>query len=328
VTIIIRQPGTQATIQDLGRPGWQHVGVTVGGAMDQCAHRIANLLVGNDENAAAVECAFAGTAVQFTVPTTFAITGRDVKATLDGVPILPWRATRAERMQLLIVHAGVWSTVALAGGVDVALVLNGRGTALRAGFGGFQGRSLQREDAVPLGAPTPRSMQITDDLNAHRRTSANWGITVIPPYSPSPTIRIISGPELNALTSTSREALLGDSFRVSADSDRMGTRLRGPVLALSSPREMLSSGVTVGTVQLPPDGSPIVLMADRQTTGGYPRLGDVITVDQPLVAQLRPGESLRFSLTSLHEAHREYHAREDSISRAAVALSLRFGAAS
>ncbi len=328
MSITVRQPGMQTTVQDLGRPMWQHIGVPVGGAMDNAAHRIANLLVGNDDGAAALECALGGVALQFSRPALVALTGRDLSASLDGTPIPAWHPFTAHPGELLVLHSGCRTTIAIAGGIDVPVILDARGTSLRAAFGGFHGRALRRDDVIPLGPGTARSDRMRAYLDARGRIVADWSASraLLPPYTTTPTLRFIAGPEYPRLTDASRDVLLRDTFRIAPDSDRMGFRLTGQTLSLVTARELTSSGVTAGTIQLPPGGAPIVLMADRQTTGGYPRLGDVIAVDLPLLAQLRPGDSLRFVPTSLAEAQAAYCAREADLQRADRALSLRFAA--
>jgi len=326
VSFIIRQAGIQTTVQDLGRPGWQHAGVPEGGAMDRVAHRIANLLVGNPDGAAALECPLGSVALQFTAPALVALAGRDIAASLDGVTIPAWQPFRAETGALLALHTGCRTSVAIAGGIDVPVVLGARGTSMRAGFGGFHGRALRRDDILPIGEPTPLGKQMVSRLVEAGRMIADWGAgpALRPSYAIQPTVRIIEGPELRWLTDASRERFFGASFRVAPESDRMGFRLQGPTLALTRSMEMLSAGVTVGTIQLPPGGAPIVLMADRQTTGGYPRLGDVIAYDLPLLAQLRPGDDVRFDTIALDDAHTLYRHREHDLSRARHALHLRF----
>ena len=328
MTLVVRHPGIQATVQDLGRLASQHIGVSVGGAMDEQAHRLANALVGNDADAPALDCAFGGIALQCDAPTLIALTGRDITASLDGASIPAWHAVRAHAGGLLVLHTGCRTTIAVAGGFDVSAVLGGRGTSLRAAFGGWHGRALRKDDRLPVSAPSPLAQRMTADLENRKRIIGDWSVgpTLRPPYSAHPTVRIIIGPEFEQLTSASRDTFLRDSFRVAPESDRMGYRLTGHSLALTAPREMLSSGVTAGTIQLPPGGAPIVLMADRQTTGGYPRLGDVIAVDLPLIAQLRPGDSVGFAPVSLSLAHALYRMREQHLTRATRALQLRFAA--
>jgi antagonist of KipI len=324
--VVVRTPGIQTTVQDLGRAAWQHIGVSVGGALDEQAHRIANLLVGNALDAPALDCALGGIALQFDAPALVALAGRDITASLDGTPIPGWHVFRARPGELLVLHTGCRTTIAIAGGIDVSAVLDGRGTSLRAAFGGWQGRALRRDDRLPVGAASALAMRIAQNLDAQQRRLGDWTVSprIFPPYSGSPTVRFIPGPEHALLSAASRAAFSGDSFRVAPESDRMGYRLTGPALALTSQRDMVSSGVTAGTIQLPPGGAPIVLLADRQTTGGYPRLGDVIAVDLPLVAQLRPGDRVRFAATSLEQAHTLLRQREHDLARASSAISLRF----
>lgn len=326
MSVTVRQAGIQTTVQDLGRPGWQHAGVPEGGAMDRMAHRIANLLVGNQDDAAALECTLGGVALQFTSPALVALAGRDITASLDGVAVPAWQPFRAEAGALLVLHTGCRTSVAIAGGIDVPVVLGARGTSLRAGFGGFHGRALRRDDVVPIGEPTPLGKQMHSRLVERGRVIAGWGAgpSLRPAYAVRPTVRIIEGPELRCLNDASRASLFGASFRIAPESDRMGFRLQGQMLALTTPMEMLSAGVTVGTIQLPPGGAPIVLMADRQTTGGYPRLGDVITCDLALIAQLRPGDEVQFDTIPLDLAHSLYLRREHDLTRARHALRLRF----
>lgn len=329
VSITVKHPGLMTTVQDLGRPMWQHIGVPVGGAMDSSAHRIANLLVGNSAHLAALECTLGGVALQFDTLTLLALTGREIAASLDAMPIPAWHPFLAHAGQLLVLHTGCRTTIAIAGGIDVPVVLDGRGTSLRAGFGGWHGRALRREDVLPTGRPTADGTAIMAHLTARARSVADWSVSpsVRAPYTDTPTVRFITGPEFEQLTDASRNALLGDTFRIAPDSDRMGFRLTGNTLSLTTAREMLSSGVTAGTIQLPPGGAPIILMADRQTTGGYPRLGEVISVDLPLLAQLRPGDSVRFTPVSLAEAQADLRQQEHDLTTAARALQLRFAAA-
>ena len=326
MTIVVRAPGIQTTVQDLGRLAWQHAGVPVGGAMDEQAHRIANLLVGNDAADAALDCALGGIALQFESDALLALTGRNITASIDGVPVPPWRTLRARRGGLLALHNGCRTTIAIAGGISVPTVLDGRGTCLRGVFGGWHGRALRRDDRLPIGAAAPLAMRIAAHLDARHRAVGDWGASCAlrPAYAAATSVRMIPGPEHAALTPASRDALFGDTFRIAPESDRMGYRLAGPSLALTSHREMVSSGVTAGTIQLPPGGAPIVLMADRQTTGGYPRLGDIIAVDLPLLAQLQPGDRVSFAAVTLDVAHSLLRQREYDLAKATHAIHLRF----
>jgi antagonist of KipI len=324
MTLVVRQAGMLSTVQDRGRTQWQHLGVPVSGSMDLTAHRIANILVGNTEDAATIECTLGGAAFQFTQPMLFAIAGRQCQASLDGVPVLPWRSLAAHAGALLALHNGVRTTLAVGGGVSVPRVLDSRSTSLRAGFGGFDGRPLKRDDVVTCGAESSLSAHLRELLTSEGRSVSDWsaGAGVRPGYSAEPTVRIIRGPQFDALDEHSQRVLLRDAFRVSNESDRMGFRLTGPPLALAHAQELTSSAVTFGTIQLPPGGSPIVLMADRQTTGGYPRIADVISVDLPLLAQLQPGDSVRFVTTTVDQAHTLRRAHDAACASAERAIKL------
>jgi antagonist of KipI len=326
MSFVVQRAGMQTTVQDRGRIDHQHIGVPVGGAMDAMAHRNANMLVGNTDDHATLECTLAGTAVQFNSPALIALAGRDVAASVDGRAVPAWHAFRIHAGGLLSIHAGCRTSIAVAGGINVPHVLGSRSTCLRAGFGGWHGRALRIDDVLPIGASTAIGARMLQYLEARERASGDWStaLTLHPAYSAAPTVRIIAGPEHSALTDESRTTLWNEAFRIAPESDRMGFRLTGHTLELEQPREMLSSGVTAGTIQLPPGGAPIVLMADRQTTGGYPRLGDVIAVDLPLLAQLRPGDHVRFAPIALDVAQELYRARETNLAQAQRSLHLRF----
>ena len=294
--------GPLTTVQDLGRHGRQGEGVPESGAMDVVAARIANLLVGNDERAAVIESTLAGPALLFDSDTTVALGGGDFGATVDGEPVAPWHAFPVRAGATLALgnaRHGCRAYIAIAGGVDVPCVLDARSTCLPARFGGHEGRALRAGDVFAVSEAPPRHV---------RRALAS---TLRPEHHA--TVRLIAGAQLDALDDSSRELLFGAGLHVSSRSDRTGYRLEGPALRLRAPIELLSSAVTTGTLQLPPNGQPILLMADHQTTGGYPVLGQVATVDLGTVAQLRPGDAIRFAPVSLDDAQRLYLERERSL---------------
>ena len=325
-------PGVLTTVQDRGRAGHQREGIPVSGAMDDLSLRLVNLLVGNDENAAALELTLIGPTLRFDERTLIALGGADVGASVDGTPIPLWRPVCVAAGSIVTAEAAVRGCrgyLAVAGGIDVPLVLGSRSTYVRAALGGVGGRALRRGDVVPCGAPSELSRRIAAAIlerdTPGRVAVARWGAaaTLLPHLAPRTTIRVLEGEHTHMLTPQSAEQLWTAEFRVGAQSDRMGYRLEGATLELSQPIEILSEAVAFGTIQLPPGGNPIVLMADRQTTGGYPRIGEVATVDLPLVAQLKPGDRLRFRPISLDEAQRLYLAREDDIAQARMAIALR-----
>ena len=294
--------GPATTVQDLGRRGTQRDGVPESGAMDGHAVRLANLLVGNGEDAAVLESTLAGPALLFGRAAVVALGGGDFGATVDGEPLAPWHAVPLHAGTTLTLgnaRRGCRAYVAVAGGVGVPMVLGSRSTYSSGRFGGFDGRPLRAGDVLTL-----------DDTLAPplRRALA---ASLRPVYGS--TIRLIEGEHQSLLDESSRDALLGGALRVSTRSDRMGFRLEGATLRLRERLELLSSGVTIGTIQLPPSGEPILLMSDHQTTGGYPVLGHVASVDLGSVAQLRPGDPISFVPISLDEAQQLYLERERSL---------------
>jgi antagonist of KipI len=293
--------------------------------------RIANLLVGNEDDAAALEASLIGPALAFDEETLIALTGAEMEATVDGHSVPTWRAMLVRAGATLRFGRptiGCRAYVAVAGGIAAAPVFGSRSTYLRAKFGGHGGRSLKPGDVVETAPPSPRSRGIAASLASggarNGASIARWTIATMvrPRYGDDVVARLVSGAHVGLLTAPSRDALAGATFRVSSSSDRMGYRLEGATLSLRQPVELLSEGVTFGTVQLPPGGSPIVLMADAQTTGGYPRVGEVASVDLPLIAQLKPGDRLRFRFISLEDAQALYLARETDIAQARAAIAL------
>jgi antagonist of KipI len=327
----VLHPGQLATVQDRGRFGHQDRGIPTAGAMDELSLRVANLLVGNDETAAALECTLVGPTIRFDEHALIALGGADLGTTANGTALPLWRPICIPAGTMVSAKSatrGCRCYIAVAGGIDVPSVLGSRSTYLRASLGGLAGRALHRGDSLPIGIQTELSRRIgtaiTDQQGRGRVAIGRWGASasLLPFYGPSTTIRLIEGEHAPLLTAESAEQMWNGEFRVGVQSDRMGYRLEGPSLALGAPRELLSEAVSFGTMQLPPGGNPIVLMADRQTTGGYPRIGEVASVDLPLLAQLKPGDKLRFRAIPLDEAQRLYLAREHNIRQARTAIAL------
>jgi antagonist of KipI len=314
--IRITRGGLLTTVQDLGRAGMQQHGIATGGAMDTTAHRVVNLLVGNPEDAATLECTMIGPELEFEDDLLLAIGGGDLGATLDGAPIPMWCPFTARPGSVLAfsgARSGCRAYVAVAGGVDVPIVLGSRGTDLIAGMGGLDGRALQRNDEIGAGPPSDLSQRIRERLSADPRHARSAGRSLLPRRSPEPVARIIHGPEHDRFSAVSRELLSADAFEVSPQSNRMGLRLMGPALALAGLYDLHSSPVAAGTVQVPPSGDPIVLMADHQTIGGYPRMASVITADLGIFAQAPPGMRVRFREVDVAEAQSAYLDREHDL---------------
>jgi antagonist of KipI len=313
-TLVVEAPGLLTTVQDRGRGGFQHLGVGPGGPMDPLSHALANLLVGNGPDAAALELTLVGPVLRFDAHALVALCGADLSATVEGEPLPLWRPVwirAGARIAFGAPLRGARATLAVAGGLAVPAVLGSRSTHLAGGFGGWQGRPLRTGDVLPLGpAPGPpsgppcpallRTLLRGDRPLAPLPWFAPWYREVS--FARPAVLRLVPGPRWPELEPASLAALLEGGLRVDPRSDRMGLRLRrpedGPGLALAGPREERSGPVATGTLQLPPGGEAILLMADRQTTGGYPRLGEVAAVDLPAAAQLGPREALRFRLVT------------------------------
>ena len=284
--------------------------------MDTHAARVANLLVGNDERAAVLEATLAGPTLVFERDTVFAIGGADFGARLDDEGVPPWRSRQAiagATLELGPSRSGCRAYVAIAGGIDVPVVLGSRATYVPAAFGGFHGRSLKAGDVVPLGTSA--------SSGAGAASGRALAAAFVPRYGR--TLRVLPGDHLTRLNPLARKQLFDAALIVSPRSDRMGYRLEGITFDGLAMPELLSAAVTMGTIQLPSDGAPILLMADRQTTGGYPRLGQIATVDLGSAAQLRPGDTVRFEEISLDDAQRLYLERERALDALRRALAHR-----
>jgi antagonist of KipI len=287
--------GMLTTVQDLGRRGHRAAGVPLSGAMDAMALRVVNLLAGNLENAAGLEFTLVGPELEFSAETIVAVGGGD----FGGLPRWqPVRVSAGERLSFGPAQSGCRGYLAIAGGFEVAPVLGSRSTYLRAALGGFHGRALQDGDVLAA-------------ADVVRHVVGHWHIDerILPAYSAQPTVRVLRGAQADEFD----ETLCATEFKVSPQSDRMGVRLAGPPMVRRRGGELTSAAVVPGTIQVPPDGQPIVLMADAQTIGGYPQVAHIIDVDQPLVAQLRPGDALRFREVTLAMAHELVLARERAL---------------
>jgi antagonist of KipI len=330
--IKIIKPGLLTTIQDLGRYGFQKYGVIVSGVMDPLSHRIANLLVGNEENTPTLEITMVGPVIEFERDTLISICGGDLSPSIDGKFVPLWRPVlvkKGSQLRFGPCKAGCRSYLAVAGGFDVPRVMGSASTYLRAGIGGFKGRPLKAGDELTLSPPNDRSVRMIHDFSSklgdQKFVGTKWSVSTefIPISNKTPSIRVIKGRQYQLFSKESQKSFYRETFEITTQSDRMGYRLKGPVLSLASPEEMISEGVNFGTIQVPPDGNPIVLLADRQTTGGYPKIGQVATVDLPYIAQLKPGDQIKFVEVSHEEAQRLFLEREREIQQLKRALSLK-----
>ncbi len=291
------EPGLLTTVQDRGRFGCQRFGVPTSGAMDGFALRAANIIVGNDQGAAGLEMTVLGPQIRFLTDTWFAVTGADLLFTLDGKPVPRWESIRAGEGSVLAsegMHDGMRGYLAFAGGIDVPLLMDSRSTYAKGGFGGFEGRPLRAGDSLgtlPLSlGSTYVQRGLPDDCE-------------VVAYGHQHEIRVVMGPQERAFTAEGTSRLVGSEYAVTAQSDRMGYRLEGPAIRHEVGPDIVSDGSPLGAVQVPGDGSPIVLMADRGTTGGYAKVATVIGTDVGRLAQATPGDTVTFRAVSVSEAH-------------------------
>jgi biotin-dependent carboxylase-like uncharacterized protein len=298
---LVHRPGLHTTVQDLGRLGYQALGVPVSGALDSVALRLGNALVGNPRGAAALEILGGGPTLEVLAETVrVAIAG--FGATLafdDGARVVPaWHSIvvpRSRSFRILVGREAVCAYLAVEGGIAVAQVLGSAATYVRAGLGGFHGRPLKSGDIVRLA-------QDRASERAEQRLAR-------PPSNLSEAqIRVVLGPQHDHFTDAAVAALFAAEFRVSKDADRMGMRLDGPKLGHRRGWDIVSDAIATGAIQVPGSGQPILLLADHQTTGGYPKIATVISADLPAVGRRRPGDAIRFAAVTLEEA--EHLARD------------------
>ena len=287
-------PGLNVTLQDLGRPGYQAMGMPTGGALDPVTLRLANWLVGNADGEGALEMRFSGPA--------FELRGGEAHIAIAGdgaeLELPPPHEGRIPSYRSVLMHAGQRFRVmlkgagpcylAVDGGFDIPPVLGSVSTLAIAGLGGFQGRALQTGDVLPLRLARP--------------ALSSEFVLRPPKFAPTPSIRVMLGPQNGYFTETGLNTFLGEAFTISHLSDRMGLRLEGNPVQHAGSFDLISDGNAHGAIQVPGSGHPIVLMADRGTTGGYPKIATVISADLPLLGRLPPGAELRFSAVTQIEA--------------------------
>ena len=281
-------------VQDCGRFGYQDRGVPVSGAMDIQALRIANILTGSHDAEAGIEITWGGFRAEFLARAQIAVTGADAKPSLNGRAFPCWSGIPVQKgdvLELNYAETGCRSYVAISGGVQVPEVMGSKSTYLRGGFGGHLGRPLQKGDVLGFGLGQGGNTQ-------HLKCPGD----LIPKYCDHPVLRVTLGPQADALTPESFIRFLSEPFIVTDRCDRMGCSLEGPVLAHRQKADIVSDGTAFGAVQVPGNGQPIILMADRQTIGGYAKPATIISVDLPVLAQLVPGSSVRFEAVSVWTA--------------------------
>lgn len=290
--IRIIKPGLLTTVQDLGRFGFQQYGMPVSGAMDTKSLVLANLLVGNNKEEAVLEATLTGPVIEFEADSYIAVCGANMQPKLNNSPVEMYRTTpvkAGDKLSFSNLINGFRTYIAFAGGIEVPIVMKSKSTYLRAGIGGFKGRQLIANDILEIGKKNK-------DLNIKHVPQK-----LIPEFKESFTARVIAGPENYFFSIKGIATFIESEFELSGQCDRMGYRLAGHKIEHKIATDIISSGVTFGTIQVPAHGEPIIMMADRQTTGGYPRIANVISDDLPYLAQLKPGDRIRFREVKLDQ---------------------------
>jgi len=311
----IMSPGALTSVQDLGRYGCGRFGVAPSGALDLFAFRVGNLLVGNPQDRAGLETMLLGPSMRALADVVVSITGGDLQPQRNGQPITMWRAHEFKRDDILSFktpRSGFRAYISVAGGIDVPLVMGSRSTNLPSGFGGYQGRMLKKGDILRSESAGAGA------AFAGRALDSRW----IPQYSNKWTLRVIWGPQDDHFPSESRELFLSASYAMSPDSDRTGIRLHGPAVPPKTDiaESIISEGVVAGSIQIPGDGKPIIILGET-VTGGYRKIATVISADLPLLGQIKPGDEVRFAAVSLEASFQALRKTEDLIANIARSLS-------
>jgi antagonist of KipI len=306
-TFEVLRPGILTTVQDLGRPGFARYGVGPSGALDVFALRVANLLAGNPEDAAALETAVMGLRIKALRDAVVAVTGADLKPMKDREPLAMWRSHRIRAGEVIAFPGpagGMRSYVAASGGFEVEPVLGSRSTNLPSGFGGFAGRALRQGDILRCAVVE----------NESRFAGRAFEPARIPEYPSRWRLRVVWGPQDDQFAEDGRQAFVSGTFTVSPDSDRTGIRLKGPAVARRPglTESIISEGVIAGAIQIPGDGQPIIILGET-ATGGYRKIATVISADLPLLGRIMPGNEVAFSAVSLDEAVWALRKLEDEI---------------
>lgn len=304
--------GFLTTIQDKGRWGYQKFGMPVAGAMDDFSYRVANILVGNDEYSAVLESTLLGPTIEFLCDEVVSITGADMSPNVNGRPVLMWASILVNKGDVLSfsgASSGIRTYIAFSKGFDVPLVNNSKSTYLKSSIGGYKGRKLLVGDIIPLGN---KAIELIGRyLDSDR----------IPLFIRQAKIRVVMGPQDDYFPEESINTFLNSPYKITMESDRMGYRLEGAKITHKDSPDIISDGIVFGSIQVPGQGQPIILMADRQTAGGYTKIGTVISSDLPTLAQMGPGASINFKKVEIQEAHKLYREYQDNIEQIKNSIS-------
>ena len=314
MSLTIIKAGILDTVQDLGRTGFGNWGINPGGAMDRYATKISNILVGNDVNEAVLEVHFPGPQMLFDQNALISITGGDFTPLINDQPVSLWQPILVRKNTILQFSQwkkGARCYIAVHGGLAISKWLNSYSTNTKAGAGGWHGRKLEKGDELNFGESRMYYAGLLKrELDFH---PLGWKACNRTQYENPNEIYFIPGREWPLLHNISQNDFCNESFSVHPLSDRMGYHLKGMPLTVTENKELLSSGVSFGTIQLLPNGQLIVLMADHQTTGGYPRIGHVVSAHLPKFAQLRSGDEVRFIMTDIQHAEHLYYLQQQEI---------------
>ena len=296
MSIKVITPGMLSTIQDGGRKGFAAMGFNASGVMDVRSYHIANALVGNFTDEAVIEMTYLGGSFKFLESNYIAITGADMSPKLDGVPVEMYTTVFVKQDETLTFSAaesGMRAYIAVRGGIDVPVIMGSRSTNLKCKLGGLDGRPLKAGDIVPC-------RDVYDEFHKHLIHSApkeDFGSDEI-------TVRVLLGPQDDYFTDHGIKTFLNSTYTVTNESDRMGCKLSGEKIEYKNTVDIISDGIVFGSIQIPRTGNPIIMLADRQTTGGYAKIATVISVDLPLLAQARPGTKVHFGFIDRQKAER------------------------
>jgi len=291
----IISPGFQTTVQDAGRFGFAHLGVSPAGAADNLAFRLGNLLVGNENNDPALEMTLVGGTFEFETTTIIAVTGADCSPTLDGETVPLWTSIFVRAGQTLRCQAmknGARSYLCLHGGIQINKIIGSAATHLQTGIGGWQGRALKKGDVLPYSESSQKEN--------HRPLTIKKD--VLEYFENKSTIRVTRGPQADYFSAAALDIFSSTTYSVSETSNRVGLRLNGAALVREKHEELITEGISCGAVQVPSDGQPIILFVEHPTTGGYPKIANVISADFCRLGQLRPRDEVRFQFVSFDEA--------------------------
>lgn len=324
MSVLVLKPGLLTTLQDAGRPGYAHLGVGRSGAFDAPALRIANALCGNARDACALEITLLGPTLRFDRAAWIAVTGAPLALRANGKDLPMWAPVFVPALTTLALGAmrhGCRSYLAIRGGFDVTPVLGSRSTDVNARLGPNAGHPLQAGDTLAVGKAAQEPTPGAGHASRWRLDARPWFHADAPA-----TLRLLPGSHVEALATGSYTALWAETFRVLPDSNRTGLRLQGPTLDWRAPIEMVSEGCTPGLLQLPPSGQPIAFGPECPVSGGYPRIGQVAAMDLPRLAQLRPGDALRFVPCTFDEALRLLRVREQALAQLETRIAARLQA--